>query len=131
MGDYTELRVRATIKPEYRYIFDEKINHNRTWDDIAYFYPGTKWLDRWVNIPRYQFIPSGGSAYFQDDPEWELTFNPQTGFLQFQCNLKNYVRTIETFIEEVLSVAAQEVHECWTHFEYDPEPKRVTVEIRK
>lgn len=133
MGDYTELRVRATIKPKYRQLMDWTINGEgrETWPDrwkaAYYLNPDFDWLPAWTERYRADMIPYGGSSYFQDDPDWEHVFRMDDGFLQFQCNLKNYDSDIEYFLDNVLPEIAEAVIECWMHFEYDAKPKKIDV----
>jgi hypothetical protein len=125
MGMYTELRFRATIKHKYRDLV-AFINNEGDWKDavLRFNFP---WLKGWSEFSRSGMIPDGGSAYFDDDPDWERKFDPETGFWQVQCNLKNYQGTIEHFLAHILPEIASEVHEAWEHYEEDEKPRKVGV----
>lgn len=130
MGDYTELRVRATIKHKYRDLVTELMDENNKcyWRELVARFPKFMWLRAWAHkVDCSMMIPFGGSSSFPNDPDWAHTWNPETGFWQFQCSLKNYEGTIENFLAHVLPELAETVHEAYEHYEYDDEPSKIGV----
>lgn len=143
MGMYTEIRVRATIK--HKYVDLILAREDLFWREILKLQSSEKeqlnenleskidnfLIDKFKNInlhflkkwedecPRIDMIPFGNSTYFDQDPEWEYKFDPETRYWQFQFNLKNYDEEIEKFLSYVLPELAEEVHECWYHYEED------------
>lgn len=103
MGMYTGLRFKVVIKPEYREILNTILNED---DFLEWgYYENTPFTKEWMNYSRSCFIPWGAICYMPDD--WEdhsiSNFDIKTGIWEVRCSLKNYERTIEYFLENVLS----------------------------
>ncbi|PTY93031.1 hypothetical protein [Heyndrickxia sporothermodurans] len=124
MGMYTGLRCKVVIKPEYREAMKQLVDNEYEWSesDVDFF-------KEYGDVSRATFIPRGALAYMPG--EWEgppfgkfgdgvptdgfdRKFDPETGLWTFQCSLKNYEDTIETFMENVLARIAEKV----IHLEY-------------
>ena len=130
MGNYTGLRVKVTVKEEYRNMIKE-ISQDGSWSDFVDKYP---FLDEYARLYRAEFIPRGAiAAYLPDDWEEPITgfgaskyptykatdgferhINLDTGFWSFQCSLKNENDEIEKFFEDVLC----KIIESSDHIEY-------------
>lgn len=119
MGDYTGLRCKVIIKPEYRgefkYLADE---HQYEWSES-----NLDFLREYGGYSRATFIPRGSLSYMPD--EWEdkdekategfnRHFDSVSGLWSFQCSLKNYDRTIQYFFENALCKITESV----IHLEY-------------
>ncbi len=133
MGNYTELRVRAIVKPKYRALIEGVMTTKGTmhcWKAAAAEFPGLTWLENWAGVSRSMMIPFGGSCYFDEHPAWPRVFRPDDGFWQFRCDLKNYDSTIEYFLGHVLPELAESVTEAWEHYEEDDHARRVGVACR-
>lgn len=97
MGDYTLLEFSGRVKPEYadaipRFDEDALINVNE-------WYGGK--FHEFSKVSRSNFIPFGNTTYFMneyDDHIWTV-----------RCALKNYDRTIESFIDMVASKVFEHV----------------------
>lgn len=110
MGMYTGLRVKVTVKKDYRDMI-EAIHNGDSWCDYAEEFP---FLANYAKQGRAEFIPNGVLSYMPDN--WEEGEFPRqkatdgfgtkidlaTGKWSFQCSLKNYNDEIEQFFEEVL-----------------------------
>ena len=124
MGDYYGLRVRGTLKeqfrqPIYKAAF-EPPTHNLPisfWGLIAKETSSPEIL-KWMKVRRSNFIPRGILCYMpwkDDDLDWEHTVDTSSGQWQFQCSLKSK-STIDYFWENICPLIFQEI----THFEvYD------------
>jgi len=106
MGMYTGVRCKVIIKEEYRGEIDKLINDKEDWDELS-----CDFMKKYGEYSRADFIPYGSLSYMPD--EWEdkneeategfnRQFNTKSGYLSFQCSLKNYDSTIEEFFEKVL-----------------------------
>ena len=95
MGMYTGLRFKGVVKPEFRDGF-EQIALDGEWDSFEQF----KIL---AQDDRSSFIPMGALSYmpleWDNDGEFERSWNSDTGEWIFQCSLKNYDDTIRKFID--------------------------------
>ncbi|MEJ3719172.1 hypothetical protein WGM54_14215 [Paenibacillus polymyxa] len=120
MGEYTGIRCKVIVKPEYR----EELNFLNS-KEIQYEWSESNidFLREYGEYPRATFIPRGMLSYMPDDWEdeneratdgFERNFNNESGLWSFQCSLKNYDLTIQYFFEEVLSKIAELV----IHLEY-------------
>lgn len=112
MGMYTGLRVKVTVKEQYRKMVEE-INNGASWQDFVERFP---FLKDYATQDRAEFIPRGALAYMPDS--WETGYYPnevatdgfdrkidlETGYWTFQCSLKNRSYEIEQFFLEVLPV---------------------------
>lgn len=110
MGMYTGLRVKVTVKEEYREMIDD-INDGASWSDYTKQF---SFLADYAKQGRAEFIPRGSLSYMPDC--WEVgdfpnsypsdgfnrSINLETGYWTFQCSLKNYESEIEQFLEEIL-----------------------------
>lgn len=130
MGDYTGLRFRGVVKEGYRRPFEWALNNNsnecRVWEHMANIYDEENypiWRE-WAEYSRSSFIPYGAICYIpwkEDHPEWQRSFNAETGEWVFQCSLKNYSSTIGKFWTEVVPELMERVDHFETWFEYDDE----------
>lgn len=101
MGVYTGLRVKVTVKEEFRQMIKE-INEGADWGEFVEQFP---FLSDYAEQERAKFIPSGASRYMPDSWETdglERNINIETGYWTFQCSLKNYNQEIQQFFKEVL-----------------------------
>ena len=107
MGMYTGVRCKVIIKEEYREEIDRIISNNLDWEES-----NIDFIKQYGKYSRADFIPRGSLCYMPD--EWEdkngndtqgfdKQFNIKSGYLSFQCSLKNYDSTIEVFFDKVLS----------------------------
>lgn len=107
MGMYTGLRVKVTVKDEYRNMISA-INEGAEWGYFSKQYP---FIAEYAKLARSEFIPSGSLCYMPyswETKDYEPTdgfdgnLNMETGKWTFQCSLKNYENEIEKFLDEVL-----------------------------
>ena len=107
MGMYTGLRVKVTVKEEYRKML-RAINGGEEWLQFSCEYP---FLAGYAALGRSEFIPNGMISYMPDSWEtddyrategFETGIDMRTGRWTFQCSLKNYENEIEKFLDEVL-----------------------------
>ena len=111
MGNYTGLRVKATLKPESIPLIEELYaltweSSTGRWARLAEAHPDLEFLAEWSRVHRADFIPFGivDLAAWRDsenDEGWRMR-PPENGFWQFQCSLKNYEGEIQKFIDLVL-----------------------------
>lgn len=122
MGMYTGLRIKATVKQEYREMIKE-IHEGADWSDFVKQFP---FLTEYAKQDRAEFIPRGVVCYMPDSWEmgeypnevatdgFERSIDMETGYWTFQCSLKNYNNEIEQFFKEVLP----NLTESAEHIEY-------------
>lgn len=122
MGMYTGLRMKVTVKDEYRQMIKE-INEGADWSDFEEQFP---FLTSYAKQDRAEFIPRGGLCYMPSRWEtgeypnqvatdgFERNIDIETGYWTFQCSLKNYEGEIEQFFKEVLPKIISEAE----HIEY-------------
>lgn len=106
MGMYTGLRCRVIIKPEYREEI-EKINKGLEWEDSQYGL-----FRMYGDDPRAGFIPRGALSYMpwgDDEFHWQRKMDIRSGVWQFQCSLKDYDDTIQSFFDDILPEIASEI----------------------
>ncbi len=134
MGDYTGLRVDVVLKPEFVPVIEYLMSDERryaedpyacepAWEAVAGKFPQYAFLRHWSMVPRADFIPFGALAYMpwdDADPAWQHRLEGDRWV--FQCSLKNYDQTIETFLKDVLSLMAKEVNEVYHLYEYNDQP---------
>jgi hypothetical protein len=122
MGMYTGLRVKVTVKPEFRPMIG-KISEGAMWEEFVDQFP---FLTDYAQLDRSEFIPHGALCYMPSS--WEIgefphqvatdgfdgTMDMQTGRWAFQCSLKNYDSEIYQFFRDVLS----KIIESSEHIEY-------------
>ncbi|MGM1044834.1 MAG: hypothetical protein ACQEXX_01670 [Bacillota bacterium] len=134
MGDYTGLRCKVVIKPEYREEFEYLHNELQyEWSES-----NIDFLREYGEYSRATFIPCGCLSYMPDEwedtplgsdgkPDWrnstatdgfEGSFDRESGLWTFQCSLKNYDRTIQYFFENVLNKVAETTVHLEYYFEY-------------
>ena len=129
MGDYTGLRFRGVVKERYRKDFERALS-NDVWEYMANIYDEPVWRE-WAEYSRSSFIPFGAICYIpwlDEDPEWQRSFDAETGEWVFQCSLKNYLSTIEKFWTEVVPEMMERVDHFETWFEYDKESTLLHIE---
>lgn len=118
---YTGLRIKVTIKEEYREMIQAINEEKMYFRDYVEQYP---FLSDFANLQRSDSIPSGISAYmptsWEDTNEkatdgFERYFDMNTGIWVFQCSLKNYGGVIERFFADVLPhiIISAEHIESW------------------
>ena len=122
MGMYTGLRVKVTVKEEYRDMI-QAIHEGADWADFAEQFP---FVTAYSKQGRAEFIPRGMLFYMPFSWEegrfpnavatdgFERHIDMETGKWSFQCSLKNYNNEIEQFFHEVLPVIISEAE----HIEY-------------
>lgn len=110
MGMYTGLRIKVTVKEEYRLMIED-INDGARWRDYVIDFP---FLSDYSQQGKAEFIPSGMLCYMPNSWEegkfpnqlptdgFDRNIDMQTGEWTFQCSLKNYNSEIEQFLNEVL-----------------------------
>lgn len=110
MGMYTGLRLKVTVKEEYRKMIKE-INEGEEWSKFADQIP---FLTAYSKQARSGFIPRGVLCYMPSSWEtgdypnevatdgFERNIDLKTGYWSFQCSLKNYEGEIQQFFKEVL-----------------------------
>lgn len=129
MGMYTGVRAKIIIKPEFREEFsflDKEAEYEWSESNLDF-------LKEYGQVSRATFIPRGGLSYMPD--EWELVelrdlgnvsvasdgfdryFNKKNGIWTFQCSLKNYEDTIETFFENVLPKITESIIHLEKYYE--------------
>lgn len=95
MGMYTGIRFKGIVKPEYRIGF-ECIAMEGDWENSS-----VPEFREFGEMGRSSFIPCGCLAYmpdeWDDDEEFERSYDKESGRWVFQCSLKNYELEIETF----------------------------------
>lgn len=130
MGMYTGLRFKGIVHKDYYELFDEVVNKGTCWDELIDKFP---FIEPYANEGRANMIPHGSLSYMPDDWEekdgtqneyghdnyvptnnFDTQFNTSTGYLAFQCSLKNYQGEIEKFFEHILPIVLEESH----HIEY-------------
>jgi hypothetical protein len=119
MGHYTGLRIRAVVKEELRKHI-EILHWDSSWDRMLMYHRdvgGDKILENalkaWIERDRCQFIPFGAVAYMPSD--WGdnvREINGKTGVWEFCCSLKNYDKTIEYFLENLLPLLIESCKWC-------------------
>lgn len=123
MGMYTGLRFKGTIKEEYRKDIKKMLIDGGNWNNCR-----DEELKKFDDISRSSLIPFGGLDYTPDCWEtdddkdadgFERYFNDETGLLCFQCSLKNYERTIEYFIYNIMPIICDELIHCEKLYEED------------
>lgn len=122
MGMYTGLRVKVTVKAEYRQMI-KAINEGADWNDFEEQFP---FLTAYTKQPRAEFIPRGALSYMPSSWQageypnqvatdgFERNIDIETGYWTFQCSLKNYENEIQQFFKEVLPEIISEAE----HIEY-------------
>lgn len=121
MGNYTGLRMKVYVKPEYRELIKKVHEYDMEgWEDFVSEYP---FLAAFAHKDRNTFIPHGSICYMPESwASWnfsdgshekvvhdgfEHSFNEKTGYWTFACSLKNYEGEIGIFLESVASVIVQ------------------------
>ena len=129
MGMYTGLRFKGIVKEEFRNEFED-IALEGNWEES-----NNDVFRQFGSVSRANFIPCGALAYMPDKWEeapfdkyyigtptdgFERTYDKNSGRWTFQCSLKNYNSTIESFfdivpyfIEEIEH--AEVFYEEWSH----------------
>lgn len=118
MGDYTGLRGSIVLNEKYSQVFDMMIECENApyfkWDEILP--AGNEYLQDYRN----SFIPFGDVCGISDW-EYAVKYSREMHTLFFTCSLKNYDRTIESFLRNVLPEIAQS-YDLEELYEYDDVP---------
>lgn len=139
MGNYTGLRLKCNVKPEFRAEIGKLMNSTLEWKDFSH-----PVMQEFGKFYRSEFIPFGALSYMPDswggdvkfdkngipvvDSDGHLVFNESaversynedTGFWSFQCSLKNYEGEIDFFIDKVIPVLCDSVEFCERYYEED------------
>lgn len=97
---YTGLRFKGQVKEWFRKDF-EKIALEGRWKESQHLI----FSEFGESSFRSDFIPCGALVYmpeeWENDKDFETTWNKETGYWTFQCSLKNYRNEIENFMEMV------------------------------
>ena len=101
MGDYTGLRFKGYVKPEYREDF-ESIAMEGEWQLSKHqLFRNFSYQAEF----RASFIPCGVSCYmptqWNEPCEFDRCYEADTGQWVFQCSLKNYNEEIEKFMNMI------------------------------
>ena len=114
MGMYTGLRFKGVVKEKFRKDFGPI-----AWDGDWGWIRDEKFQE-FSKDYRASFIPMGGLCYMPDnwdeDEEFERTYDEETGQWVFQCSLKNYSQTIEAFLE-LVPIFMESVEHCEVLYE--------------
>lgn len=116
MGDYTGLRGKIKLKPEYEEKFQQELDSEEyfSWENIL---PEE---NEYHSYSRNTFIPFGMvcSLWWEGQP-----VKLEEGVLTFACSLKNYNDTIGVFIKDCLPLIADswDLEEL---YEYDENPTK-------
>ncbi|MBL5768439.1 hypothetical protein [Heyndrickxia sporothermodurans] len=109
---YTGLRIKVTVKQEFRQIINE-INNEETY--FSEYVEQFSFLDKFAKTRRSDLIPTGTSAYMptgwltgeypneQATDGFDRNIDMNTGLWIFQCCLKNYDNEIDIFLTDVLA----------------------------
>jgi len=112
MGAYTGLRCKIIIKEKYRNEINRLFLNDLNWCNSE-----VNLFKEFGNYTNADCIPYGTTRIpivWENDAEgFDLSFNRKSGYLSFQCALKNHDDTIEYFIENILS----EIVEIIIHLE--------------
>lgn len=102
---YTGLRIKVTVKEEYRAMISA-INGGAAWKDYSEQFP---LLAAYASLEAAEYIPRGTSSYMPESwtsnvatEGFERSINMDTGNWSFQCSLKNIEGEIQLFFSEVL-----------------------------
>ena len=121
MGDYTHLRMKATVKKEFIDIFGE-IALDGEWSNSS-----DEIFKEFGRYPRNFMIPCGMSEYIVDSwidnsgvakDGFGRSYNYSTGYWTFLCSLKNQADTIEKFFE-IVPYFIENIECAESLFEYD------------
>lgn len=128
LGDYTGLRVKVTVKEEYRHMI-QAINKGAEWNDFAEQFP---FLSSYAKQDRAEFIPCGSLCYMPFSWEtgeypsevatdgFERNIDMETGYWTFQCSLKNYEGEIQHFFNGVLpNIISESEHIEYLYEDWD------------
>ncbi|MGG1338484.1 hypothetical protein ABE196_18850 [Bacillus subtilis] len=128
MGMYTGLRIKVTVKEEYRSMINQ-INKGATWSEFVEQFP---FLSNYAALNRAGSIPNGILCYMPSSWEtgeypngiatdgFDTKIDMNTGYWSFQCSLKNYEREIEKFFDEVLvNIISNSEHIEYLYEEWD------------
>lgn len=102
MGMYTRFWGTIKVKPEYIIMIERLCDWETTprcWRDLVSDYPE---VAEYSKVDRSSFIPRG--CYADHDVKYQIVDDIFT----FDCMLKNYVKTIEAFMEMIVPVIAVE-----------------------
>lgn len=112
---YTAFKCSVKVKKEYREDIYNVLNVY-DWKDC-----NSKVFKDFSKLDRCDFIPYGSCEWLPNC--WfeglDYGFDENTGYWSFSCALKNYEKTIEYFIENVLTEIAEEAYTIETLYECD------------
>ncbi|WP_439187798.1 hypothetical protein [Bacillus subtilis] len=128
MGMYTGLRVKVTVKEEYRSMINQ-INRGAGWSEFSEEFP---FLSNYALQTRAGLIPNGSLSYMpsswatgeypNETPTdgFDTKIDMDTGYWTFQCSLKNYEGEIEQFFSDVLvNIISDSEHIEYFYEEWD------------
>lgn len=110
MGSYTGLRCKVKLKEEFVPVV-EKLIQTREWSNLSYAF-----LDEFSTYSRADSIPfaqdrnSMPYLWVSDEELNDWKNRTEEDIWIFQCSLKNYDKTLECFLKNVLSVIAEEAY---------------------
>lgn len=104
MGDYTSLRIKIQVKPEFLEIYQAllELRRNREqaggWEQVSRRFPQHEFIADWAQIWRADFIPFGGltNGWDAEDAEWKTRI--EGDILIWQFSIKNYEHEIAIFV---------------------------------
>lgn len=135
MGMYTGVRCKVIIKEEYREDLNRIFTEGLYWSDS-----NIGFISEYGSYSRADFIPRGCLCYMPD--EWEdknenategfdRKFNLGAGYWSFQCSLKDYDDTIQTFFDNVLSKIVKSIVHLEVFYEENDYSKSYKLEDEK
>lgn len=103
MGNYTGVRVRGFVKPEYKEMALQ-IYRGVSWSEFKNLSP---LIEEYSSFERADSIPHGSLCYmpysWDDDDEYDpwKSFSPWSGYWSISCSLKN-TGEVKFFIDKLL-----------------------------
>lgn len=110
MGMYTGIRCHVKVKSKYLNTIHRLVNNYQTTDDwnrSPWTGLGYDFTDKFSFIDHCESIPFGQHVTFIWDDTWRPSFIDNEWI--FQCSLKNYEKTIESFFDLFLSEIVESI----------------------
>jgi hypothetical protein len=131
MGDYTGIRFRAKIKPEYKPLLHMLLKNHDNWRDILTWFPKYTFIKPHLETARADSIPYGGlTVYMPEEWEGDPNFNfyadtvtldmmMEERILAFQCDVK-FSSSIYSFLNHIAATIVDETYpqHIETYYEY-------------